>query len=215
MGMDKAAVWHHTHAERAALAATLRSLPASAWAHPTLCPGWTVHDIAAHVISHPQIGWRETGAMLGRNLGRSYDTMIFREVKRLGARATRAGILADYERLATSTRHVPITTSIEPLVDALLHHQDIVRPLGITHAMDPAAAAVAADRIRLLAPLIGTGRLLRSIRLVATDIDWDRGRGPVVAGPVQELLMLASGREPDRTLLEGPGTDALPARPGG
>ena len=210
--MDKAATWAHIHAERAALAATLVELDDADWAHESLCPGWSVHDVAAHVISNPQIGWGQMAGLTARNLGRGYNTMIFREVKRLGARETRESILGDFEKYATSTRHVPTTTSVEPLIDALVHHQDIVRPLGRSRTMAPEAAAVAADRVRRLAPLMGTAKLLRSIRLVATDVDWARGKGPEVRGPMQELLMLASGREPDRTLVTGEGLVAVPAR---
>jgi len=203
--MDKAALWSHIHAERAALAATLAELDPAEWSHATLCPGWTVHDVAAHVISTPQIGWGAMSGMVVRNLGRGYNAMIFREVKRLGARETRESILADFERFAASTHHVPTTTSVEPLIDALVHHQDIVRPLGRRRAMAPEAAAVAADRVRRLAPLMGTSRLVRSVRMVATDVDWERGRGPLVTGPIQELLMLVSGRAPDPDLVSGEG----------
>lgn len=208
--MDKSELWRHIHAERAALAGLLAELPAEDWSHDTLCPGWTVHDVAAHVISTPQIGWRDMGGLMARNLGRGYNSMIFREVKRLGARETRDSILSDFERYATSTHHVPTTTSVEPLIDALLHHQDIVRPLGRTREMPPAAAAVAADRVRRLAPLMGTGKLVRSVRMVATDVEWARGKGPVVSGPMQELLMIASGRRPDPALVEGEGTALVP-----
>ena len=208
--MDKAKVWRHIHRERAALASTLAGLPPEDWSHDTLCPGWTVHDVAAHVIATPQIGWGEIAAMSARNLGRGYNSMIFREVKRLGARETRASILADYEKYADSTHHVPITTSIEPLIDALLHHQDIVRPLGLAREMAPDAAAVAADRVRRLSFLMGTRRLVSSVRLVAADIDWTRGTGPTIEGPIQELLMLLSGRQPDRSLVTGDGLAAAP-----
>jgi uncharacterized protein (TIGR03083 family) len=208
--MDKEEVWRHIHAERAALASTLAELPVEDWSHATLCPGWTVHDVAAHVISTPQIGWGEIATMSVRNFGRSYNRMIFREVKRLGARETRETILADFERYAASTHHVPTTTSIEPLIDALLHHQDIVRPLGLSREMAPEAAAVAADRVRRLSFLMGTRRLVRSVRMVANDTDWVRGTGPTITGPVQELLMICSGREPDRSLVTGDGLAAVP-----
>ncbi len=210
--MDKAGVWRHIHAERAALATTLAALPEDDWSHDTLCAGWTVHDVAAHVIATPQIGWSEVAGMSVRNLGRGYNTMIFREVKRISARETRASILADYERYAASTDRVPITTTVEPLIDVLLHHQDIVRPLGMTRAMPPEAAAVAADRVRRLSFLMGTRRLLRSVRMVATDVDWTCGSGPTIEGPIQELLMLASGRQPDRSLLTGDGLAEVPTR---
>ncbi len=211
VAMDKADLWRHIHAERAELATTLAELSDEEWGHDTLCPGWTVHDIAAHVISTAQIGWGDIAAMSARQFGRGYNAMIFREVKRLGARETRESILGDYERYAGSTRHVPTTTTVEPLIDALLHHQDIVRPLGRTRDMPPEAAAVAADRVRRLAFLMGTRKLVRSVRMVATDVDWTRGDGPAIKGPMQELLMLASGREPDRALLEGDGLVALSA----
>jgi uncharacterized protein (TIGR03083 family) len=207
--MDKAEVWRHIHAERAALAATLAELPDDDWQRDSLCPGWTVHDVSAHVISTPQIGWRQLGGLSARNLGRGYNTMIFREVKRLAAQETRASILADFEKYADSTHHVPTTTSVEPLIDALIHHQDIVRPLGRRHDMPPEAAVVAADRVRRLAFLMGTRRLVRSVRMVATDIDWARGKGPTIEGPVQELLMLASGRAPDPSLVSGDGLELV------
>ncbi len=148
--------------------------------------------------------------MSARNLGRGYNAMVFREVKRLGTRETRQSILADYDKYAASTHHVPVTTSVEPLVDALLHHQDIVRPLGLTRAMAPAAAVVAVERVRRLWLVFGTRRLVRSVRMVATDVDWTRGTGPTITGPIQELLMICSGREPDRSLVTGDGLASIP-----
>ena len=35
---------------RAELTALLASLPDGDWAHPTPCPGWSVHDLAAHLL---------------------------------------------------------------------------------------------------------------------------------------------------------------------
>ena len=210
--MDREQLWAYTHAERAALAATLAGLSDEQWAHDTLCPGWTVKDVAAHVISTPQIGWRQMPGMVLRNLGRGYNTLIFREVKRRSERETRESILADFERFATSTHHVPTTTSVEPLMDALVHHQDIVRPLGMRRDMPPEAAAVAADRCRALSLLMGSRRVVRGTRMVATDVDWERGSGPTITGPAQELLMLCSGRSPDPDLVSGDGLALLANR---
>jgi uncharacterized protein (TIGR03083 family) len=36
--------------ERAELIGLLKSLDAGDWQRPTACPGWTVHDIVAHVV---------------------------------------------------------------------------------------------------------------------------------------------------------------------
>ena len=207
--MDKQTVWKHIHAERAALATHLASLAPEEWEYQSLCAGWTVKDVAAHVISNPQIGPRELVGVFARNVGRGYNELIFREVRELAARQTREQILADYATYADSRRHVATTTVVEPLVDALVHHQDIARPLGIVHEMPPDAAAVAADRCRLLAFLMGSRRLVRGTRMVATDLDWTRGRGPTIEGPMQELLMLCAGRTGAATQLSGDGLELL------
>ena len=195
--MDRDTLWGHIHHERTALARTLRTLTADQWEHDSLCEGWTVKDVAAHVISTPQLGFTGTMGVFLRNLGRGYNTMVYRETKRVSARKTTDEVVHDFETYATSRKKVATTTTVEPLIDALVHHQDIVRPLGLRHDMDPEAAAVAADRVRLLSPLMGTRRLVRTVRMVATDIDWDRGKGRVVEGPMQELLMLCAGRPAD------------------
>ncbi|UUZ60440.1 maleylpyruvate isomerase N-terminal domain-containing protein [Nocardioides sp. B-3] len=51
--MDTQTVWAHIHTERRALAATLADSAPEQWLADSLCAGWTVHDVAAHVISHP------------------------------------------------------------------------------------------------------------------------------------------------------------------
>jgi uncharacterized protein (TIGR03083 family) len=206
--MDRTTVWDHVVAERLALAAILRDLSEEEWAHPSLCAGWTVKDVAAHVISGPQLRWRETLKVLP-GLVHGYNGMILRDAQRRG-RASAAEILAEFDRWA-GVRRGPVTvTHVEPLIDILVHTQDIVRPLGRRHAMPPDAAAVAADRSRLLAPLVGSARVVRGLRMVATDTDWARGSGPTVEGPMEELLMLCAGRAPDAGRLTGDGVAGVP-----
>lgn len=207
--MDKATVWRHIHAERAALAETLNSLTDEQWEHESLCAGWTVKDVAAHVISTAKIKPTDMVGIAMRNLGRGYNTMIFREVKRLSREQSVEQILADYTTYATSTRKMPTVTVVEPLIDSLVHHQDILRPLGLSHEPDPQAAAVAADRCRTLSLLMGSRRVVKGVRMVATDVDWTRGRGPTVEGPMLELLMLCAGRAGEPALLSGDGLESL------
>lgn len=209
--MDHTTTWHHIHAERRALAAHLAGLTPQQWAMGSLCAGWTIKDVAAHVISHPQIGWAQMPAVLGRNLGRGYNATLFHEVKRLGATQTPESILADFEAYDGSTRKVPVTTILEPLIDVLVHHQDILRPLGLHHEMDPGAAAAAADRLRQLPFLMGARCIVKGTRMVATDIDWVRGAGPTLSGPMQELLMVCAGRARVARGLAGEGRELLAA----
>jgi uncharacterized protein (TIGR03083 family) len=206
--MDATTMWGHIHRERRALAEALSGLPLDDWQRDTLCPGWSVLDIAAHVISNPQITARHMPGMVGRNLGRSYDAMIFREVKRWSRDQTPERVLADFDTYDGSLRHVPVTTRVEPMLDVLVHTQDILRPLGLRHDTPVDAAMVAADRARLIGRLTGWRR--GAVRLVATDADWARGRGPEVRGPMQELLLVCTGRARVATDLTGDGVALLP-----
>lgn len=208
-------VWHHVHAERRSLSHTLGTLTPEQWAHPSLCAGWSVRDVAAHVIATPQIGGREVAALFLRNLGRGYNEMIFADVKARGRQPVER-ILADFEKYADSRAKVATTTPVEPLVDALVHHQDILRPLGLRHDVPVDAALVAADRCRLLAGLMGSRQVVRSVRMEATDADWVRGRGPTLRGPAQELMMVCAGRSAAARDLSGDGLEVLSGgvRPG-
>ena len=45
--------------------------------------------------------------------------------------------------------------------------------------------------------------------MVATDVDWARGEGPTIEGPMQELLMLCAGRGRVATDLSGDGLELV------
>lgn len=47
-------------AERAELSALLSDLDASAWNQPTVCPGWSVKDVALHILDD-DLGWLSRG----------------------------------------------------------------------------------------------------------------------------------------------------------
>lgn len=209
--MDLEEIWRNIHRERRVLAATLATLTPEQWATPSLCEGWTVRDVAAHVISNPQIRPWHLPALMGSALLHGYNGAIHRDGVRRGRQPVEQ-VLADFDTYDASWRHVVTTTSIEPLLDSIVHHQDIVRPLGIVHAPEPAAAAVAADRGRLLAGLLGSRSLVRAVRMEATDIDWVRGRGPTVSGPIVELLMLCTGRPSAAGVLAGDGRELVSAQ---
>jgi len=205
-------LWQHIHTERAALAGHLASLSPDDWEQDSLCPGWTVLDVAAHVISNPQVGGREVLGMLGRNLGRGYNAMIFREVKRRSRDQTPERILADFERYAASTRHVPLTTSVEPLLDVIVHSQDIALPLGRTVEAPVEATRRGLDRVWELGWPFRARQRLSGLHLRATDTDWQRGEGPAVEGPALGLLLLLTGRTATAApLLSGSGVASLPA----
>ena len=49
-------VWGTIHAERRALAADLQGLSEPQWATPSLCSGWSIRDVLAHMTSAASMG---------------------------------------------------------------------------------------------------------------------------------------------------------------
>lgn len=72
-------------------------------------------------------------------------------------------------------RRVAFITDLDPLMDILVHNQDIGRPLGINHPMPPDAAAAAADWVLSTPRPIRRWKPPQKVRLIATDVDWATG----------------------------------------
>jgi uncharacterized protein (TIGR03083 family) len=186
-------IWRYVDAERASLAALLADLTADQWQTPSICPGWTVQDVAAHVISSPQARVLPVITGMVRVRG-DFNRFVFDEARRAGAVYSSAEIVAQYHQYAGSRRHPLGTVPADPLLDVLIHGQDIAVPLGISRPMPPEAARVAAERIWGKSFPFKARRRLVGVRLVATDIDWSAGEGEEVRGPIALLLQLLSGR---------------------
>ena len=190
--MELDTVWGHIDARRARLADLLEGLPDESWQVPSLCAGWRVRDVAAH-LTLAQARVRDVLPWLLRT--GSYNAMVRQSAVHLGA--GRDEIVATLRSFVGSRRTAPFVTPLEPLVDILVHTQDICVPLGIDELVPPEAATAAAERVVALndRPLIRLRPPLRGVRLVATDTAWEWGEGRVVRGEARWLLLALAGRE--------------------
>jgi uncharacterized protein (TIGR03083 family) len=205
--MDKHEAWRVIHRERAALTDILESLTAEEWERPSLCEGWSVRDVAAHVIGAPEFRLRQLPGALFRAHG-NLDRLTHDEAQSWARRPTSV-IVADYRRLQGVDRPAPFTTWREALTDTLVHTQDICIPLGRRHAMPPEAAAAAATSQWRPGWPFHPRRRLRGLRLEATDVDWAVGEGAAVRGPMWALLLLITGRPAAVPHLTGKGAALL------
>ena len=189
--MDSDTVWQHIDVERSWLADLLESLPGDAWRHPSLCAGWTVRDVAAHLtFSQTRVRdllWPAVRA------GFRYDALI-RDTA-LRSPLTHEEIVGTLRGFVGSRRRVAFITDMEPLIDILVHTQDVCQPLGIDHPMPPDAAAAAADRVLSTPRPIRRWTPRQSVHLVATDTDWAYGTGPELPAPMQAHLLTLTGRQ--------------------
>jgi uncharacterized protein (TIGR03083 family) len=189
--VDSDTVWQHIDRERAWLADFLEALPDERWREPSLCAGWTVRDVGAH-LTFAQARVRDLLWPAVR-AGFRYDAFV-RDTA-LRSPLTHEEIVATLRGFVGSRRKVAFITDLEPLIDILVHIQDICRPLGVDHPMPPDAAAAAADRVVSTPPVLRRWKPLQGVRLVATDADWAYGSGDEVRAPMQSHLLTLTGRQ--------------------
>jgi len=200
-------VWPLVHAERGALIDDLTGLDDSAWEQPSLCAGWTVHDVVAHLVDVAR-STRLGFAVDMVRAGFDFDRQNTRGVER--ARGASPDATLRRLREAASRTSTPIAPLDTRLVEEVVHGEDIRRPLGISHSYaQEAVVRSLRQQVRTSTTFGGAKELVAGVRLIATDADVAIGDGPEVAGPALALLLTASGRFLAVRELDGPGLATL------
>src|SRR4029077_20302434 len=91
------------------------------------------------------------------------------------------------------------------LGETIVHSEDIRRPLDIQHAYPTEAVVRVADSSQWSNLIIGSKRRITGLTFHATDVDWQHGSGPMVEGPVLDLLLAMTGRKAALDRLGGAG----------
>ena len=189
--MDLDAIWRTTDEQRTSLADLAESLTPEQWETPSLCDAWRVGDVVAHLtLAHASLGWALVEAV---RAGGSFDRMIRNSALRAAGEPSQ--VYAERLRaMVGSRRRAPFVSPVEPMLDTIVHGQDIAVPLGIDRPVPVEAAAFAAQRAWDMGFPFGARRRLKGLRLEATDVDWAVGEGDVVTGEIRALLLLVTGR---------------------
>lgn len=202
-------VWPAIHAERAALAADLDGLQASRWATPSLCAGWTVHQALAHQVATAKL---TPGRFFAKFAGSGFSFAKFADKEiAVEAAAGPEATLAEFRRVQTATTSPPGPKD-SWLGEALVHAEDIRRPLGIKRSYPLPWVTRAIDFYAKSNAIIGAKKRVDGLTLKATDTDYARGSGPIAEGPAMSLLMAMCGRKAALDDLAGPGVDLLRSR---
>jgi len=202
-------VWELVHQERGSLGDDLADLTDDQWELPSLCGGWTVHDVAAHLVDNAMT--TRVGIVLAMvrarfDFDRQNDQGVAREKG-----ATPAETLDRLREVAgrTSTPPAPLDSR---LVEEVVHGEDVRRPLGLVRDYPPEAVERALrHQVKTSVALGGGKQYVAGLRLRATDTDLTIGDGAEVAGPAVSLLMVAAGRTSAIHDLTGPGVPQLEA----
>lgn len=198
-------IWSAVHLERSALYEDLKSLGLDRWATPSLCPGWDVHDVLAHLIDSAKttrLGFLRRLIAAGFDFDKDNARGIAKE-KRHDPEET----LAAFGEVISLTKTPPADLATR-LVEAYVHGEDIRRVLGMagnypTHQLLTALSY----QLRTSVKMGGGKELAAGWKLVATDADFEFGEGPQVRGSVLALLLAVSGRPLNAQELTGVGAD--------
>ena len=198
--MATADVWAFVHDERNRLADDLAELAVAQWQTASLCQGWDVHDVLAHLVDVAKTGRSAFVLSMIRARG-NFD------------RANASGVarercddpldtLKSFRDVAALTRTPPANRATR-LVEAIVHGEDIRRPLGVAATYSTATTRFALSYQLRTSVAIGGGReRADGFRLVSSETGEAWGEGDVVQGTTLELLLSASGR-PGRLTGEG------------
>lgn len=195
--------------ERAELVALLRTLTPSQWDSPSLCPDWTVRDVAIHVVSYDELtapGLVATFLRGGLRVGPVNKVALARY------RDLNSDDIIDFVERHQQPRG--LTSGFKggiALTDGTIHHQDIRRPLGLRRTI-PEHRLVPVLNFSLTAPTLPSKRNSKDLRLNAVDLSWSHGDGPEVSGPGEAILMAVAGRTHALSDLSGDGVPVLSGR---
>ncbi|GAB3310638.1 maleylpyruvate isomerase family mycothiol-dependent enzyme [Epidermidibacterium keratini] len=206
-------IWQFVHAERVALIDDLAGLSGEQWEVASLCAGWSVHDVAAHLISNATTRGRD---ILPAMLEARFDFHRMNETANAKARgASYAETLQRLRGVQSRTDGPPTWMAALPsrIVEEIVHGEDIRRPLGIARDYPMTAVLSAIEyQARTKGSIGGAKERVDGLSVCPDDFDAALGSGPAVRGRAIDLLMVLAGRNDSADQLHGPGADQLRSR---
>ena len=181
-------------ANRGELAAMLADLAAADWDAPTLCAGWRVREVVAHITMPFRYSGRRFMLELAKSRG-NFSAMSDR-VARRDADALSAGELTT--AVADNVHHPwrpPGGGFAGALSHDVIHGLDVAVPLGVPWRIPPERLrhvlpeSLAAKQVRYFGVDLG------GIEFRATDMAWTLGSGEPLEGSAQDLLLAICGRK--------------------
>lgn len=194
MSAPSAQLTNETHAERARLVGLFSDLTPEQWSTPSLCEGWRVREVVAHITM--PFRTKPLGYMAGVVRARfSFNRYADRDARSTARAMSQAELVELLRRNINNPWRPPGGGAVGALSHDVIHGLDITEPLGLP--------APPADRIALVLTSAGARQLsyfgvdLEGKRLVATDAEVSVGEGAnVVPMTAKEILLVATGRYP-------------------
>lgn len=166
------------------LGEALAGLPADAWSRPSLCEGWQVRHVVAHLTMaarYPAEEFRTELAADGFDFQRMSDRLALRDGELPSSR-----LLADLRSDTMARFEQPGGGFLGSLSHVVIHGLDVSLPLDLGRTCSDDAARAVLDSLVAAGDRTPFGVDLTDQALVAADLDWAFGgegsRTPVPAG---------------------------------
>jgi uncharacterized protein (TIGR03083 family) len=180
-------------AECQTLADLLSGLPSRSWDTPSLCAGWRVREVVAHMTMPARYTTPQFITELARARG---------NFTRMADRCARRDAALPADDLVAGLRDPRLHAWKPPgggyqsaLIHAVIHGLDVTMPLGLERH-------VPADRMRIVLAGVTRPKSLRyfgvdltGIEMRASDVDWSTGAGTPLTGSAQDLALAVCGRK--------------------
>jgi uncharacterized protein (TIGR03083 family) len=176
-----------------ALAELLDTLPDAEWDTPSLCEGWRVREVVAHMTMAVRYSPEQFGAEL-----QACDGDFTRLSDLLASRDAGLPVSALVGNLRDDTMHrwtPPGGGSIGALNHVVIHGLDITVPLGVDRRSPDETIRTVLDDLTRGGVHANFGFDVSGINLQATDIDWNFGSGMSIRGGAGDLALLVCGRD--------------------
>ncbi len=197
-------------AERDRLVAVLEGLDEAHWAGPSLCAGWSVRDLVAHLLMPYELSVPRFLVLLVRarfGFDRLADRFATTD------RRTPAELVTALRATEHRLFNVPGAPVEAPLSHLVCHAEDVYRPLGIASPTDLSNVVIVLDELtRPGTPANFVPGLREGLALSATDTEWRSGEGLEVSGPAAAFVTTIIGRTVALDELSGEGVAVLRER---
>jgi uncharacterized protein (TIGR03083 family) len=184
-----------------ALAALLSTGSDAAWNTGSLCDGWRVREVVAHMTMPARYSQDEFVAELERY---GYDfSRLSNEVASRDAELPSAQLVADLNSEVLHQWAPPGGGYHGALNHVVIHGLDITVPLGKPRLAPDETMRVILDDLTQGGVHEHFGIEIKGRRFEASDFDWQYGSGPVLEGTSGDLALAMCGRRVPRGRLKG------------
>jgi uncharacterized protein (TIGR03083 family) len=175
-----------------ALAELLEARPESAWDTPSLCEGWRVREVVAHMTMPARYDEDSFMALL-----REYDfdfTRLSNATAASDAQLPTGDLIANLRDETLHNWQPPGGGTVGALNHVVIHGLDITVPLHAPRVSSDEAVRVVLDDLTEggASALFGTDFSGRAFS--ATDMDWTYGTGAPVRGKAEDIVLHIAGR---------------------